>query len=60
MGSIKKYTSMLVLPIRTANRFNKFVFYTRLSEKAAEITANLLEQAKHGERQGVIVSAAVY
>jgi hypothetical protein len=60
MGSIKKYTSMLVPSIRTANRLNKFVFYVGLSEQAEEITANLLEQAKHGERQGVIVRGAVY
>jgi len=55
MGSIKIYTSMLVLSMRTANRLNKFVFYVGLSEQAEEITANLLEQAKHRERRGVIV-----
>ena len=51
---------MLVLSIRTANRLNKFVFYVGLNEQAEEITANLLEQAKHGERQGVIVRGNVY
>jgi hypothetical protein len=42
---------MLVLSIRTENRLNKFVFYVGLNEQAAEITANLLEQAKHEARQ---------
>jgi len=60
MGSIKKYTSMLVLSIRTENRLNRFVFYVGLSEQAEEITADLLEQAKHAERQGVLVRGDVY
>jgi hypothetical protein len=60
MGSIKKYTSMLVLSIRTANRLNKFVLYVGLSEQTEEMAVNLLEQAKHGKRQGVIVRGAVY
>ena len=60
MGSIKKYSSMLVLSIRTENRLNKFVFYAGLSEQTEEITADLLEQAKHRERQGVIVRGDVY